>query len=409
MTAAPTLRIKYLAAINPESLAEETEPERRFRYVDISSVGRGELVGDPQEMTFATAPSRARRLVCPGDTVVSTVRTYLRAVWPVPVDCEDLVVSTGFAVLRPGARMDARFFAWVSQSDSVIEEIVARSVGVSYPAINASDIGDLRILVPVLRRQRAIAEYLDRETARIDALIGAKRRMVGLLAERLRRAVSETTCARLTVDSSSEPPPGWRMIPLRRCLGAADYGIGDPSQSQGDYAVLGMTNITAGEVLGPPGGFVSAIDERLLLCPGDLLFNRTNSRELVGKVGLVRSVDRPTTFASYLVRLRANQQLGIPEYLNYVLNSREVLGLARSIALPSIGQANLNPSRYSAIVLPIPPIDEQVRLASGLDGLAAHATAMKQTIDRQVDLLAERRQALITAAVTGQLAIPEAA
>lgn len=211
------------------------------------------------------------------------------------------------------------------------------------------------------------------------------------------------------MDSGSEPPPGWKRIPLRRCLDAADYGIGDPSQSHGEYAVLGMTNVTAGEVLGAPGGFVSAVDERLLLSPGDLLFNRTNSRELVGKVGLVRSIDRPTTFASYLVRLKTNQHLAIPEYLNYILNSREVLSLARSMALPSIGQANLNPSRYSAIVLPMPPTDEQVRLVSDLDALAGHATAMTQTLDRQIDLLAERRQALITAAVTGQLDIPEAA
>ncbi len=83
--------------------------------------------------------------------------------------------------------------------------------------------------------------------------------------------------------------------------------------------------------------------------------------------------------------------------------------MARSMALPSIGQANLNPNRYSTMMLPIPPIDEQHRLVSRLNVLHFRAADMKRAIERQVDLINERRQALITAAVTGQLAIPEAA
>ena len=113
-------------------------------------------------MTFAEAPARARRLVQSGDTIVSTVRTYLRAVWPVQGETGDLIVSTGFAVLSPGPRLDCRYLGWVAQSDPVIEEIVARSVGVSYPAINGSEIGDIPVqgeTVPEIKEtvQRAYA------------------------------------------------------------------------------------------------------------------------------------------------------------------------------------------------------------------------------------------------------------
>ena len=179
--------LKHLARINERALPATTDPDREIRYVDIGSVGRGELVRRPERMRFADAPSRARRLVRDGDTIVSTVRTYLRAVWPIPGDGDDLVVSTGFAVLTP-TEVDPRYFSWWVRSDTFIEEVVARSVGVSYPAINASELGDLgmylrllRILIPEPRGQTAIADYLDIETGRIDALISKKRRMIDLL------------------------------------------------------------------------------------------------------------------------------------------------------------------------------------------------------------------------------------
>ena len=71
------LRLKYAVDINTRGLAEDTDPDYEFRYLDIGSIGRGEVVADPDPTTFAEAPSRARRVVRPGDTIVSTVRTYL--------------------------------------------------------------------------------------------------------------------------------------------------------------------------------------------------------------------------------------------------------------------------------------------------------------------------------------------
>lgn len=162
-------RVKYLAGINQRSLPENAELDREIKYLDISGVGRGVLVTEPEAMNLSTAPSRARRLVQVGDTIVSTVRTYLRAVLFINDPDPALVVSTGFAVITPRKGLDARYLAWVAQSDTFVEAVVARSVGVSYPAINAGEIGDIQIPVVELDQQQAIADYLDAETARIDA------------------------------------------------------------------------------------------------------------------------------------------------------------------------------------------------------------------------------------------------
>jgi type I restriction enzyme S subunit len=190
--------IKYLASINKNSLPENTDPDFEFIYIDISQINGGYLSGDPERIHFVDAPSRARRLVSSGDTIVSTVRTYLRAVWTVDDNANDYVVSTGFAVLTP-EKIAHGYFSWWMQSSVFIEETVARSTGVSYPAINASELGEFKMRVPSSDQQQQIADFLDRETNRIDAIIGKCRESVALLRERRQALVTAAVTGELEV------------------------------------------------------------------------------------------------------------------------------------------------------------------------------------------------------------------
>ncbi len=187
-----------------------------------------------------------------------------------------------------------------------------------------------------------------------------------------------------------------------------DYGIGEAVAQSGQYPVLGMGNVGEGRVVGEPIGYVSDVDPSLLLKPRDLLFNRTNSLALVGKVAIFEGEEASTTFASYLVRLRTTD-LAEPEYLRYALNTPEFLGFARSNALPSVGQANLNPARYGSIFIPLPPRDEQQRVTADLDRRRGAVDDVCSRLERQIELLREHRRALITAAVTGRLDVTKAA
>jgi type I restriction enzyme S subunit len=143
------VRLKDVVRINPSTLPENTAPGVEFRYIDISAVSvAGAITLPDKQITFADAPSRARRLARPGATVVSTVRTYLRAIAQVP-DQSGLVFSTGFAVLEPTAAIDPDYlFFFFCRSDGFIDSVRSRSGGGSYPAINASDIGAFRLHLP---------------------------------------------------------------------------------------------------------------------------------------------------------------------------------------------------------------------------------------------------------------------
>ena len=125
-------RMKIVASINDDNLSDNEDPLRDMSYVDIGSVDAIDGITETEQLVFEDAPTRARRLVCEGDTIVSTVRTYLGAIAPVIEPPDDLVVSTGFAVVRPFG-MDERYCSWVLREYGFVEEIVARSVGVSLP------------------------------------------------------------------------------------------------------------------------------------------------------------------------------------------------------------------------------------------------------------------------------------
>lgn len=115
-----------------------------------------------------------------------------------------------------------------------------------------------------------------------------------------------------------------------------DYGISVSSEQEGKYPVLKMGNIQSGDIVFSKMEFVDEVAPELLLEQNDLLYNRTNSPDQVGKAALFRGTrDDAVTFASYLVRLRVNHRI-LPEFLNYTVNCNGFLGFSRRLAIPSV-------------------------------------------------------------------------
>ncbi|WP_237754373.1 restriction endonuclease subunit S [Geobacter sp. OR-1] len=148
--------------------------------------------------------------------------------------------------------------------------------------------------------------------------------------------------------------------------------------------------------------YVDDVHPDLLLEKDDLLYNRTNSPDQVGKAAIFRgSKEDAITFASYLVRFRLNHQV-VPEFMNYVVNCDGFLGYARRLAIPSVQQSNLNSTRYGQLIVPLPPIKEQEEIVATLNKLTASVAITKNLLNRQIDTLTAYRKSLIHECVTGQ-------
>ena len=213
-------RLKNWVSINARTLGEGTLQDFEFDYLDIGSVTTGRLARRPSQMVFGTAPSRARRVLTPGDTIVSTVRTYLKAVYTVGSFKSPLVASTGFAVLTPRPDATARCLGYVAESEAFTNQVTAESVGIAYPAISETKLGNISVTLPPPAEQALIVRFLDWANGRLERAIRAKRKVISLLGEQkqaiIHRAVTRGLDPSVPLKDSGVPwlgeiPKHWEV------------------------------------------------------------------------------------------------------------------------------------------------------------------------------------------------------
>ena len=411
----PRVPLKHASRINPEVLSEDTPSGTEIEYVDIAALEGGAAADlTPKELTFAAAPSRARRVLRSGDTIISTVRTYLRAVANFPFVDSNLIASTGFAVLRPNGTLHPRFAYWAVLSEGFIQSVVAHSEGVSYPAISPTSLGQLPLTVPPLQLQERIANFLDEKTARIDALIAEKETLLTSLEEFHRSTLwslvtkggSSKNLADSGVEWIGDAPVSWKitaikwMTPVLR--GASPRPIDDPKyfDEQGEYGWVRIADVSASD------GFLLSTEQRLSKLgeslsvkrePGDLFLS------IAGTVGKPCIAGIKCCIHDGFVWFPAIDSNALRGWLFAIFES----GFAYA-GLGKMGtQLNLNTDTVGSIRVPVPPVEEMLRLLERARKAKAANLALQAHIQRHIDRLREYRSSLISAAVTGQLNIDD--
>jgi type I restriction enzyme S subunit len=411
-TAAAQRKLKYVATINDEALGEDTDADFEMEYIDISNVDSSGKIGELATYRFEDAPSRARRRVRDGDVIISTVRTYLQAIAQINRPPANLIASTGFAVVRPRPDdFDARYCKYALRETGFLAEVEKRSVGVSYPAINASDLASIPVHVHPLSTQRAIADYLDRETARTDALIMAKERVLALLAEKRRalitRAVTRGLDPHAPLRDSGVPwlgeiPVHWETERARWLFRERDI-----RSETGDEELLTVSHLTGVTPRSEKdvNMFEAETNEGYKLCePGDLVINTLwawmgamGVAPMNGIVSPAYNVYQPgprllPAYVDALVRLPVFAQ-EVTRYSKGVWSSR----------------LRLYPEGFFEVYLPVLPLDEQRAIVEHIAHETAKLDNVRASTERTIALLRERRSALIAAAVTGQVDVGSAA
>lgn len=196
-------RLKSITRCNQKTLDESTSPDYLFRYVDIGSVDPQNGIAHYEKITFDKAPSRARRIVKRNDIIISTVRTYLRAITMIDDDA-DVVVSTGFAVITP-LGIDSKYLEYCFKSDWFCDEVMRKSIGIAYPAINASVLMNISIPVPDHDTQFAVAKHLNKECTRIGNSIDNKRKQIEELIALKNQLISDVVTGKIDVRDIEVP------------------------------------------------------------------------------------------------------------------------------------------------------------------------------------------------------------
>lgn len=203
-----------------------------------------------------------------------------------------------------------------------------------------------------------------------------------------------------------ELPEGWVWATIDQLSIEQKYGSSaKTNEDNSGIPVLRMGNIQNGKLDTEVLKYLPRNHDEfpaLLLKDGDLLFNRTNSPELVGKTAIYRSELTPCSYASYLIAVRFSEEF-IPEIASFYINSGHGRYWIKSVVVQQVGQANVNGSKLAALALPLPPIDEQHELVRALSEQIANAFEQEENIERSLKQTTAQRQNLLRAAFSGQL------
>lgn len=298
--------------------------------------------------------------------------------------------------LRDTGVSDLRFLAYALPDHLKVINDLTYSTTVKH--LSSGQVTGLRITAPDRDDQGRIADYLDRETATIDSLIAKQIELMNRLRER-RQAIIDRAFA-----STSE------TVILRRHLVLNDSGAwGEDPTGAGDVAVLRSTEQTVDGywAIGDPALRNLSQTERqnTRLREGDLIVTKTSgSFKHVGKTTLVDNevAEGGYGFGNFMQRLRLRPTM-IPKFLWWFMRTDQARSWINLVATTSTGLMNLNGSALGRMEVPLPSLVEQREIADHLDRETTKIDALIAKAERFIELAQERRAALITAAVTGQI------
>lgn len=414
--------LKAVSTHNDEVLDESTAPDSEIVYVDISSVDSVNGIKTTETMLFSAAPSRARRRVKHGDVIVSTVRTYLKAIARIRDPEANLIVSTGFAVIRPRAELVPDFLGHLVSAGFFVEQVIARSTGVSYPAINASELVGIPVPVPPLPEQTQIAAFLDRETAKIDALVAEQRRLMELLKEKRQAVISHAVTRGLNPEAPMKPsgvewlgdvPGHWEVIALKR---VADVQTGvAKGKDNGPRTTIAVPYLRVANV---QDGYldletVATMDipaedlPRYALKPGDVLMNEGGDFDKLGRGHVWDGQIDPCITQNHVFAVRPRKVASA--WLNAITSSDFAQFYFMTRSKQSTNLASISSTNLMELPVILPPKkNEQFAILAFIADQTERFDTLTAEAQRAIDLLQERRTALISAAVTGQIDVREA-
>lgn len=426
-----------VAEINPRRLEMEPTDSELVSFVPMPAVEAGTGRLDPTATRSWGEVKRGHTRFQNGDLLVAKITPCMEnGKFALATGLRGGVGagSTEFHVVRPTGGIQGRYLLHLLLQESVRREARAAMQGAA---------GQLRVpvgflesvVVPLapLAEQARIVAALDQHLTRLDAAVEALRRVRAKL-KTYRASVLKAACEgrlvpteaelarregrgyetgadllrRLGVEATCEPglAEGWAAARVGCLADAVDYG--SSAKTNGDESgvpVLRMGNIVDGRLdLTELKHLPRDHDEfpHLLLRSGDVLFNRTNSPELVGKTAVYRGTPRTCSFASYLIRVRLSQGY-VPELLVYCINSAAGRSWIASVVTQQVGQANVNGTKLRNFVVPVPPLAEQHRIVAEVERRFSVVEKLEGVVETGLERAEKLRQAILKRAFEGKL------
>jgi type I restriction enzyme, S subunit len=367
-------------------------------WLSPKDMGLEVLRATQDRVTPSAVNGSAAKLVPAGAVAIVTRSGILERTVPVTLVPFETTLNQDMKAVVPKAGVDARWVAWGLRAFERDLLRATRKAGTTVASIEMPRLYAFELPVPTFRDQQRILAVLEDHLSRLDAAVAS-------IHTALRRA------DQLVVSSLAKQVAIGRERGYLSTVGEQaeiiQYGSGarcGAQESGADVPVLRMGNVKNGALVWESLKYLPAQHAdfpKLLLKQGDLLFNRTNSAEHVGKSAVFES-DRVASFASYLIRVRFGPRI-IPEWASMVINSPMGRQFVASVVSQQVGQANVNGTKLKSFPLPVPPLDEQRRRVADHSEVLDSVGRLRQTARSVADHAQVLRRSLLMAAFSGGL------
>ena len=310
----------------------------------------------------------------------SVLTTCIGIVGKVAILQVDATCNQQINAIIPDVTISSHFLAYsiLSKRDYLEKRANAPVV----PIINKKDFSSTVIAVPPLSEQQHIVEELDL----LSSIIEKKKAQLNELDNLAQSLFYEMFGDPITNEK------GWEVKPLGKECTELKYGTSKPACENGKYKYLRMGNLTInGELDLSSLKTIDIPDDEVEKCVvryGDILFNRTNSLDLIGKTCMF-NLDEPMVIAGYIIRVRLSLNLN-PRYISAMFNMPRMKLLLKKMAKGAVNQANINSKELASILTPIPPLDLQQQFASKIEVIEHQKELIKQSI-KEVETLFNSR------------------
>ncbi|WP_298861922.1 restriction endonuclease subunit S [uncultured Microbacterium sp.] len=419
----PTGRLSQLAEAWPSNVDKHSvEGESRVRLCNYTDVYKNDAITESLDFMVATASEDQidRFSLKVGDTIItkdSETADDIGIPAFVSYEAPDLICGYHLAIVRPIEAASSRYVYWALRSDFVLRQWSVLASGVTRVALRRNDVSRVTVPIPPVEDQQRIADYLDRETAQIDTLIAKQEQLIATLRERRTSAVEHAVLEGIDPhvpraggpDSAPHAPAHWRRARISQ-IATLSSGATPDTDNLEFWASPGDAEATPWVAIGDMSKRDTVTHTMKSLTPHGMASKRLTPGEpgtilfaMYASVGEVAAVEVPAVWNQAILGITPDASRLFLRYLFHLLRALKPF-LLRDVR--SNTQSNLNAGQVGGTWIPLPPLDEQERIATHLDATVSKIDTLIAKAERFIELSKERRAALITAAVTGQIDIP---
>lgn len=391
---------KYISkSVNPIS-----EPDKIFELYSVPS-----MVDNYPEIIAGSDIGSSKQSVCKKDVLLCKINPRINRVWKVSQFTDnELIASSEWIIIRNN-HIDENYLMYCFQSKYFREFILSNVSGVGGSLMRAQPkyVQTYPIPLPPLSEQQRIVERIEELFAKLDEAKERLQEVADSFAVRKAAILHKAFTGELTKQWRREngvSDESWEEKTIGEICSSLKYGTSKKSSDDGEVVVLRMGNLQNGEIDWSNLAYTSDEEDikKYLLKSGDVLFNRTNSPELVGKTSIYRG-EMPAIYAGYLIKLDYEKNIVVGDYLNYYLNSSKAKEYYMQVKTDGVSQSNINAKKIGEFEIPLPTLPEQHEIVRLIDDLLARERAAQQATEQALASIDLMKKSILARAFRGEL------